>query len=268
MVCRNERTFLDQAIRSVLPFVDEVIVGDMHSTDGSAELARSLGARVFDIDPAPIAEMAREPLVSSATGEWILIVDPDEVMEPRLGRELRRIVESEACDVVELPFRTYMMGRPITGTGWATEHESHARLFRAGRATLPTSVHSSIASAASHRQTRVDQSRGVIHHFNYVSWEQFVEKMDRYTTLEATRELKANDRPRWSRLVWRIGGEIYHRGVKGRAWRDGWRGPVLVILMCCYRVLTFAKARQRLEGLDDDAVVTRYREIAEQAMRH
>lgn len=43
----NEESIIANAIRSVTPWVDEVLVIDMYSEDRTAEIARELGAKVF-----------------------------------------------------------------------------------------------------------------------------------------------------------------------------------------------------------------------------
>ncbi|RMF94611.1 MAG: glycosyltransferase family 2 protein, partial [Candidatus Schekmanbacteria bacterium] len=46
MPCYNEEKALGGVIESIPSFVDEIIVADNNSTDRTAEIARSLGAKV------------------------------------------------------------------------------------------------------------------------------------------------------------------------------------------------------------------------------
>jgi len=46
MMVKNEEAFLEDALRSAAPYVDEMVVVDTGSTDRTVEIARDLGARV------------------------------------------------------------------------------------------------------------------------------------------------------------------------------------------------------------------------------
>ncbi|NJK89604.1 MAG: glycosyltransferase, partial [Myxococcales bacterium] len=48
MIVKNEEAALGEAIRSAAHLVDEIVIVDTGSTDGTIELARGLGARVFE----------------------------------------------------------------------------------------------------------------------------------------------------------------------------------------------------------------------------
>ena len=99
IVCRNEADKLAGCLDSVT-WADEVVVMDLSSTDGSAELARERGARVLEHEPVPIVELVRNEVGAAATGDWILALDPDERVADGLPDELRRICRRDDIDMV------------------------------------------------------------------------------------------------------------------------------------------------------------------------
>src|SRR4051812_32651292 len=75
IVCRNEARKLRECLESVT-WADEVIVMDLESSDGSAELAEQHGAQVLRRQPVPIVELVRNEVGDAASGEWMLVLDP------------------------------------------------------------------------------------------------------------------------------------------------------------------------------------------------
>ena len=93
MIVRDEIDLLDQCIDSAAGVVDEIIVGDTGSTDGSLELARRRAHRTLEIAWTDDFSAARNTTLEAATGEWILVLDADERLrvndEAALARALR-----------------------------------------------------------------------------------------------------------------------------------------------------------------------------------
>ena len=82
LIVRDEERNLRDCLGSIDGVVDEVVVVDTGSTDGSVEIARELGARV-DLPPwrGDFSE-ARNVALEEARGEWILYLDADERLRP------------------------------------------------------------------------------------------------------------------------------------------------------------------------------------------
>lgn len=96
VLTRNAEATLPAALASVADFA-EVIVADGHSTDGTAAVARSLGATVIEQDEAfldPSGRLcdyagARHQVVRAAGQPWIFHLDADEVATPELTAAIR-----------------------------------------------------------------------------------------------------------------------------------------------------------------------------------
>ncbi|MEN3146443.1 glycosyltransferase family 2 protein [Neorhizobium sp. IRAMC:178] len=116
----NEERHIARALKSVAPFASEVFVIDCFSTDGTVEIARSLGATVLSnawvnysrqfqwgLDHAPI------------TADWVMRLDADEVIEPELAVEIAEKLPSLAADVagVNLKRKHIFLGRWIRHGG-------------------------------------------------------------------------------------------------------------------------------------------------------
>ncbi|MFN3134674.1 MAG: glycosyltransferase family 2 protein, partial [Candidatus Kryptonium sp.] len=87
MIVKNEEKFLPGCLESVKNIVDEIIIVDTGSTDKTIEIANSYNAKVFHLEWKGDFSQARNESIKHATGDWILILDADERLDP--GQETK-----------------------------------------------------------------------------------------------------------------------------------------------------------------------------------
>src|ERR1700691_2084734 len=117
IICFNEAEKIKAAVESVL-WADEIIVVDSHSTDGTAEIATGLGARVVQVPFQGFGEL-RNRAVEACQFDWIFSLDADERCTKAVRDEILALLAGEPThDAYRVPRRNYMMGRWIRGSGW------------------------------------------------------------------------------------------------------------------------------------------------------
>src|SRR5437868_1509652 len=89
IITHNEADRIAQCLRSV-SFCDDVLVVDSHSTDATRDIAQSLGARVVERD-WPGYRSQKEFALQTAKFDWVLCLDADEVVTPRLRTEIEAL---------------------------------------------------------------------------------------------------------------------------------------------------------------------------------
>jgi glycosyltransferase involved in cell wall biosynthesis len=255
---RNE----DQNLRYCLETVrwcDEIVVVDMESEDRTVEIAREFTDRVFPHGKILAFDAARNFAVSKAEGEWILLVDADEMVPRALAERLREIAGNDAVDVVEIPFRHYIMGDWVRNSGWGPT--PLPRFFRRGKVLFQETVHDYIRKDPAARTLRLSPSPGnCIHHFNYVNAAHFVEKLNRYTDIEAQHLYDAKTPFSYSGLLRASLRIFFGRYLKGKGYRDGPRGFSLCLMMAFYKALAHIKLWEKHE-FQEDPVPSRYGRI-------
>ena len=88
----NSELYLGRVLESVKLF-DEVVICDMYSTDRTLEIAQRYGCKVVYHEKIPFCEPARNFAIQSASYEWILVVDSDEVVPEDLRSYLYERIE-------------------------------------------------------------------------------------------------------------------------------------------------------------------------------
>ncbi|MFV2061994.1 MAG: glycosyltransferase family 2 protein [Chloroflexota bacterium] len=243
IIALNEAHQLHFALGTLLPWCDEVIVVDQHSEDETASIAEKMGATVHQHDrTGGIADPARRFAVAQASGDWIFILDADEMVPPTLAEHLRDFADSDPeTDVVLIPRANVILGRWLKhGNNWPSRH---ARFFRPGSLLMTDRIHKSIAPAPGSRKHKLAADpKLAIWHFPGGNLSDLVRKVDRYTDIEARQAYARGKRTTspWdlltdaSRFFWR-------QYIRGRGYRDGTMGLAVALTRSFYRVVTAAK---------------------------
>lgn len=95
MIVRDEERFLGACLERVASVVDEIVIVDTGSTDRSVEIADAHGARVLHFEWCDDFSAARNHGLAAATGDWILVLDADELIAEDSLPRLRQLAQSE-----------------------------------------------------------------------------------------------------------------------------------------------------------------------------
>ncbi len=241
----NEEANLPWALRSVSPWADEIIVVDMHSDDNTAQIARDFGAKVFFHERTTAVDGARAFAIEQATGDWVLLLDADELVPAALSKVLLDIAGQDQADVVKIPWLNYLLGSPLLHTGWGPRQDQHTRFFKPDFLRATDSIHNFLAPVPTARVAELPYVPGhAVVHFNYVDVSHFLEKLNRYTCVEAVQAFKRGERSTLVGTVLNSSKEFFRRYVRSQGYRDGWRGFYLSLIMAFYRVITDAKMKE------------------------
>lgn len=167
MIVRDEEANLPSCLGSAAGLFDEIVVVDTGSTDRTAEIARSFGARVFDFVWVDDFAAARNSALARATGDYAFWLDADDVIDPPQGERLRALLGGlRAGD--EAAYVVRCACDPEPGGGGGQTVVDHVRLFplREGvRWTYP--VHEQILPALRRAGVPVRWSDVTVRHTGY-----------------------------------------------------------------------------------------------------
>lgn len=202
IITKNEAHNIEGCLASVA-FADERVVVDAGSTDGTAEIAQRLGARVTVTPDWPGFGVQKGRALALASGRWVLSLDADERVGPVLARAIQAVVAADtsgqgsdaasAAEGATLP--GYELERLSSFCGQWMRHgdwypDRVLRLFRRSRGRFTEDL--------VHERVVVDGPIGrldgdLLHH-TMPSLHDALDKMNRYTTGRAIDRVRAGRR--------------------------------------------------------------------------
>ncbi|MBO4576571.1 MAG: glycosyltransferase family 2 protein [Neisseriaceae bacterium] len=184
IVARNEEKNIADCIKSV-DFADEIVVIDDFSTDKTAEIATSLGARV--VQRAMNGDWSGQQNFSlqQATHDWVLLIDADERVTPKLAQEIQEKLASGE----EYAYRIKRLNhfrRKLVRFG-ALHPDFVTRLLPKKDFYLTGQVHPKL-----HYPYPEKKLKNPMLHYTYDNWDAYYRKFDQYTKLIAIRYKEEN----------------------------------------------------------------------------
>ena len=104
---KDNASVLPRSLSSVMGLVNEIIIVDTGSKDNSIEIAKSYGARVLTDPWQDDFARPRNIGIENARCNWILIMDPDEILLPKDHNDLKWLTRSKKFDSFWLTTRNY-----------------------------------------------------------------------------------------------------------------------------------------------------------------
>jgi glycosyltransferase involved in cell wall biosynthesis len=171
------------AIEAVKGLSDDIVVVDSGSTDGTRELAESLGCRVFLNAPFPGYGPQKRFAEDQCRHDWLLNIDADEVVPPKLADEIRSLFAfgDATADAYQVPIAEIFPGEG-TPHPWAYALKP-VRLYRRSRGRYAQStVHDRVALDEG---VTVGSLATAMHHFSVRSLGDQIAKLNAYSDMQA-----------------------------------------------------------------------------------
>lgn len=102
MIVKNEEKHLTNCLKSVENFVQEIVILDTGSTDKTVEIAKNFGAKVEHFQWNDNFADARNEALKYVTGDWVLVLDADEILIPEIIPDLKKAIATENNLVINL----------------------------------------------------------------------------------------------------------------------------------------------------------------------
>ena len=244
IITYNEEKHIERCLHS-LSWADEILVIDAHSSDRTPELCKSPGAPWarklrFLQRPWEGFRIQRNFSLDQASHDWILIVDADEKCSPDLAEKLRALMETPGGPpkrAYKIHRTEYFLGKPIHYGIWNPSYQD--RFFHRSGVRYVNDIH---------EYPIFPEKPGIIHesliHSPDFAPERFLEKMNKYTSIEAKDRVKQGQRTNWFRLLGAFPAMFLKNYFYYKAYRDGMHGFVISLLEGVSRVVRHVKMWQ------------------------
>jgi len=178
IIAFNEEEKIRDCIESVL-WADEIIIVDSKSTDKTAEIASSLGAKVVQVEFKGFGDL-RNQAIKHCSGDWIFSLDSDERCTKKAMQEIKNIIETTDKDIFYIPRKNFFMGRWINFSGWYPNYRQ-PQIFRKGSMKYDNDpVHEGFINTSNSEIGYLDN---YIWQFPFKNFEEVIKKANKYSTL-------------------------------------------------------------------------------------
>lgn len=178
IIAGNEEQNIYDCLKSV-EWADEVIVVDSESTDDTVKIAKEFTDKIF-IKKWMGFSKQKDYAVSLARNNWVLSLDADERIPPKLADEI--LNSSLEFDGYLIGRENYFIGKAISTCGW--ENDYQLRLFKKSNTTITDRlVHEGFVSDG-----KTAKLKNKMVHLTYNSIESALAKINHYSDLKATED--------------------------------------------------------------------------------
>lgn len=198
MIVKNEEQYLAKCLMSVKPITQEMIVVDTGSTDRTKDIAKAFGAKVFDFAWNADFAAARNFSLSKASGDWIFVMDADEVLSPLDYPFFITILKKTTAPRTAYSINTRNYSNSAADEGWSPNDEKYS-LESAGCGWFPSKkvrlfprdeaigwvnpVHEMVEPTLAKRGIEIRSGDAVIHHYGRLNQEKLIAKHEHYYAL-------------------------------------------------------------------------------------
>ena len=237
IIAFNEEDRLPAALDNLKGTVDEIVVVDGFSADRTAEIARAMGAHVFQNEFSDFASQ-KNYAMQKARNDWILNIDADERLDEDLKLSLAGLKADGPHSQLagfSMHRKTFYLGRWILHSGWYPDKK--IRLFKKTKSHWQGRIHERLVVAGA-----VGHLHGAILHYTYRDLADHFRRINHYSSLQAEDIIKKRKKCLLARSIFLpLTTFIRHYFVR-LGFLDGFAGFVIALLSSWATALKYLKA--------------------------
>ncbi|MBI2611979.1 glycosyltransferase family 2 protein [Candidatus Gottesmanbacteria bacterium] len=245
----NEEKNIERCLSSLSSWVSEIIIVDMGSKDKTLDLARHFKTKIYTHPHTGFVEPARNFALTKAQGDWILLIDADEEI-PHLLSELLLSYMKSTISFLRIPRKNIIFGRWMRHAQWWPDYQ--IRFFKKGAVFWSDKIHSIPLTRGEGIDIEAKEEYAIVHH-NYQTIEQFLDRLNRYTTIQAKEMYLEGKKFSWKDLLHEGTREFVSRFFANEGYKDGVHGLVASLLQSYSISVIYAKLWE-LEGFNEGRI--------------
>lgn len=226
-----------------LRFADEIMIVDSGSTDGTIEIARRYDARIFQREFDGYGPQ-KQYAVENAANDWVLCVDADERVSPALRESIESALAEPRCHAYMFPRCNRFLGKWLRhGEGYP---DLSLRLFDRRHARWSHDpVHEKVISRGA-----VGRMRGDLLHESAETLQGYIDKQNRYTTLQAEDLFRAGVRANVAKMLLSPIARFVKFYFLRLGFLDGMPGLVHILIGCSNSFTKYVKLLEMIHAAD------------------
>ncbi len=215
MVVKDAEQTVKKSLDSTLSFVDEIVVVDNGSIDQTIETVKKYGARVFSNKSVNLGKL-RQFGLSKCRGEWVLVLDSDEIVSKELHKEIVSLFHypNVKYDGFKIPFQNHFLGRPIKHGG-----ESYKKLILFKKSKV--FVNANLVHEHFEVKGTVGELKNKMLHYSYRSLVQMYKKFTDYAIRDAKQKYSDGEKSSFKKIFLYPIHMFWARFIKDKGYKDG-----------------------------------------------
>lgn len=234
ILTKNEEENINDVIKNVAQLTKNILIVDSGSTDKTVELAKSAGAQIIYREWDNDFSAQRNFALNKVETEWVLYLDADERLTESIITEIKKVISENKTALYQFERRTSAFGKDFKYGVLSPDYVK--RMFPVKKGTWQGKVHESVVA-----ELLVIKLNGYIKHYTYKDFEQYISKMNVYSSIWAE---NSNKKVGFIKdIVFRPIFAFIKMYVIQLGFLEGWLGFVLAANYSLYTLNKYAKLK-------------------------
>jgi glycosyltransferase involved in cell wall biosynthesis len=218
MIAKNAEELLDKSLESTEGLVDEIIIVDNGSIDKTVEISKKYKAHIYTNSDKDLGKL-REYGFEKTTGDWVLMLDADEVLSQELKNEIASFKRSPEAVTKHtgyvIPYTNHFLGRPLKYGG---ENYKILRLFKRDMVKIDSAL---LHEKFEVTQGTVGELNHPIYHYSYRSLAQVYKKFTDYALRDARQRKQKGEKTSLKKIFLYPIHMFWARYIEDKGYKDG-----------------------------------------------
>jgi hypothetical protein len=238
VVGRNEAGKLENCFKSLVT-CNEILYGDLDSSDNSIEIAKLFNCRIFSYKTfGPSCEYTQAELIKNVSNDWVIMVDPDEVVDPTLMSQIKETLLNLASDEtigdIYVPWQFYFGNKKLRGTVWGYNKNKGIVVNRNRYEILPITHYGRRLKDGFKSYFLKPDGNNVLHHYWMDNVSTFISKHKKYLKDEGRDRYNMGQRISAGGIIYNFFYQFLYCFFVAKGYKDRFVGLFLSIFWMWY----------------------------------
>lgn len=231
ILTNNEEDVIENALKSVKDWAENIFVVDAGSNDKTLEIAKKYGAKIISHKFLDFSQQ-RNFAIKQAVSPWVMYLDADERVTAEFKKEVMEKINLNDKSGFEVKRKTYYYGRD-----WGLK-DKVARVFKVEK----FDKWSGVVHETAHINGELGLIQSPIEHFTHRNLEQMLNKTNNWSEFEAKLRFDSNHPPMSGWRFIRVMCSAFVRSYfKEKGYKNGTYGLIEAIYQSYSIFITYAK---------------------------
>lgn len=246
IIAKNEQGRIKDCLESVHGWANEIVIVDDESTDDTRAIALKYTGAIFTRN-MDLEGKQRNFGATNAKNDWILLLDCDERLTDELKEEINVVLKEGDPKTVAYwaPQINYLGDVQLNHGGWSNPHiRLYNRKYVACSEAEYDVIHPGFKVSEGYRGGNL---KAKTIHYSFLNVENFIAKINRYSTLEATKWYLDGRKMSFGKAMWRTVDRFWRRFIGKKGYKDGYYGFVAAAISSFHEFAAYSKYREMKE---------------------